>query len=323
MSGIQDRRVAPEGVTAADLAACAAERLLTAKGIRREEIDLVIFASQTPDYQIPATACVLHERLGLGQDCACFDINLGCSSFPYTLATAHGYLMSGIAHTALLLNGDTISHVIHPGDKSLATLHGDAATATLMETTDESGAGFVGFRLGTDGSGWRHIVMPSSGARSPRRLETMKETVDASGNTNSPQHLQMNGAAVFHFSLYKVPEVIRGALLACKLTIDDIDLVLLHQANRTMDDMIYKSLKVPAEKQFYFLEHVGNAAGASSPMLLAEAWRQGRLRPGSLVLIAAFGNGLSWGVTIIRWPKILSGPVDAPTDYLPQIDKKA
>jgi len=316
MSGIVERRVARPGVTAADLAVCAAERLLQEKKIERDKIDLLVFASQTPDYQIPATSCIIHNRLRLRQSCASFDINLGCSAYPYTLAVAHGLLVSGAARTALVLNADTISHVLHPGDRSLVTLHGDAAAATLLESTNEPDVGFVGFHFGTDGAGAKHILIPASGTRSPRGEVDAVETTDDNGNISSPHHLQMNGAAVFHFSLYKVPVVIREALDKYRLRIDDLDLVLLHQANRTMDDMIYKALKVPLEKQFYFIEKVGNAAGASTPMLLAEAWRQGRLRPGSKCLIAAFGNGLSWGITIIQWPGVLGQAVQAAVDYI-------
>jgi len=300
MAGVRERRVVAAGETASDLAYWAAQRLLKDRGVAPEEIDLLVFASQTSDYQLPATACVLHGRLGLGEHCAAFDINLGCSSFPYGLAVVHGMVTAGLAQKALLLNADALTTVVHPLDRGLVPLHGDAAAATLVEPSNAGG--IRAFLLGTQGEGFEHLMIPASGARCPRSADTRREITDESGIVRTAEHLHMNGPAVFHFSVYKVPEVIRQALDKMHLTVDDLDLVLLHQANRTMVDLIYKALEVPAEKRFYFMEEVGNASGASSPMLLAEAWRQGRVRPGSRTLLAAFGVGLSWGVVVIDWP---------------------
>jgi 3-oxoacyl-[acyl-carrier-protein] synthase III len=301
MAGIRERRVVAAGETASDLAYWAAIRLLEDRKVDPKEIDLIIFASQTGDYQIPATACVMHGRLGLSERCAAFDINLGCTSFPYALSVAHGMLISGVARKALVLNAEAITTVIHPKDRGLVPLHGDGAVATLLESTSEKG-GFVGFSLGTEGAGYRHLIIEASGARKPRTAETRKEVTDDSGSVHTLEHLRMDGPAVFHFSVYKVPEVIRDALNRFNMTMADLDLVILHQANRTMIDLIYKALDVPVEKRFYFIEAVGNTSGASTPMALAEAWRQARLKPGTRTLLAAFGVGLSWGVTIIEWP---------------------
>ena len=308
MAGIQERRVVAAGETASDLAYWAAKRLLEDRKVDPGEIDLVIFASQTGDYQIPATACVMHGRLGLSEKCAAFDINLGCTSFPYALSVAHSMLISGVARKALILNAEALTTVIHPKDRGLVPLHGDGAAATLLEPTSEKG-GFIGFSLGTEGAGFRHLLIPASGARVPRTAETGIEVVDDSGSVRTQEHLQMNGPAIFHFSVYKVPEVIKEALSRFDLSVADLDLVILHQANKTMIDLIYKALDVPPEKRFYFIETVGNTSGASSPMALAEAWRQSRLRPGTRTLLAAFGVGLSWGITIIEWPEHLKPAV--------------
>jgi 3-oxoacyl-[acyl-carrier-protein] synthase-3 len=315
MSGIIERRVAPPGVTAADLAYGAARGLLAARAVDPATIDLLIFASQTPDYQIPATACVLQHRLGLRMDCAAFDLNQGCSAYPYTLAVADGLITSGVAKRALLLNADTVTRVIHPQDRSLLALHGDGAAATLLEPVVEDNTGLRGFALGSDGSGAPYICMPASGARQPRSEATRREKSDEAGNVRTDEHLGMNGPAVFHFSVSRMPDIIRGALQKWGLTVDDLDLVLLHQANRTMVDLMYKSLKIAEDKRFYFMETVGNLAGASVAVVLAEAWRQGRLKPGSLTLLVAFGNGLSWGLALHRWPRVLPPPVSAPVDY--------
>jgi 3-oxoacyl-[acyl-carrier-protein] synthase-3 len=310
MAGIQERRVVEPGQTASDLAYCAARRLLEDRHVDPSEIDLLIFASQTGDYQIPATACVLHGRLGLSERCAAFDLNLGCTSYPYTLSVAHSMIVAGVAHSALLLNADALTTVIHPKDRALVPLHGDAAVATLLEPACGS-EGFRGFFLGTDGTGYQHLIMPASGARVPRTAETRQERTDESGVVRTQENLWMNGPAIFHFSVYKVPEIIREALDRLHLTMADVDLVLVHQANKTMIDQIYRALEIPPEKRFYFMEMVGNVSGASTPLVLAEAWRQGRIRPGSSTLLAAFGVGLSWGVTVMTWPQDLRPPVQA------------
>jgi len=314
MAGIKERRVVGPGVTACDLATFAASRFIEARGLAVDEIDLLIFASQTGDYQLPATACVLHQRLGLAETCACIDINLGCSAFPHAVKVAAAMVEAGGCRKALVINAEAISTLIHPKDRGLVPLHGDAAVVTLIEPCQE-GSGLLWAELGTDGSGYSHLIIPASGARIPRTEETRKEVVDETGITRTQEHLFMNGPAVFHFSLHKVPDAIKAALSKHRMSIEDFDLVLLHQANRTMVDMIYKSLKVPPEKRFYFMENVGNASGASSPMLLAEAWRQGLIKPGSRTLLAAFGVGLSWGVMAIRWPAEVAPSRMEPVDY--------
>ncbi len=313
MAGILERRVVRTGQTASDLAFWAAKRLMEDRQLDPCSIDLLIFASQTGDYQIPATACTLHNRLGLSDRCAAFDINLGCSSFPYSLSVANGMICSRVARRALVLNADALTTVIHPKDRGLVPLHGDGAVASLLEPAPDD-CGFDGFYLGTDGAGAGHLMIPASGARNPRSEETRKELLDDKGSVRTMEHLCMNGPAVFHFSVYKVPEVIRHALDAFALTLEDIDLVLLHQANKMMLDLIYKALDVPANKQFLFMETVGNLSGASTPLVLCEAWRRGLIRGGSRTLLAAFGVGLSWGVTAIRWPTELPSMVRGPVE---------
>lgn len=313
MTGVLERRVVAAGQTAADLAYWAARRLIEDRRLDRQSIDLLIFASQTGDYQVPATASVLHGRLGLAEHCAAFDLGMGCSSYPYALSVAHSMIVAGIAHRALVLNAEALSPIIHPRDRSLVPLFGDGAAATLLEPARGAG-GFRGFVLGTSGKSHRSIIIPASGARLPRSPETGREVEDETGIVRTDEHLQMDGPAVFFFSVYKIPGVIKQALQRCELTLDEIDLVLLHQANRTMVDQIYRTLKVPPEKRFYFSELIGNVSGASTPVLLAEAWRQGALRPGMRILLAAFGNGLSWGVTIIEWPPDAGPPVQGPLE---------
>ncbi|MBC2601213.1 3-oxoacyl-ACP synthase III family protein [Puniceicoccus vermicola] len=318
MSGIHNRRVVPPGVTASDLAFVAAQRLFARGKFQREDIDLLIFASQTPDYQIPATACDLHGRLGLKQECGAFDINLGCSAFPYCLAVAHSMLTAGLAKTALLCNADAVSTVVHPKDRGLVPLHGDGAAVCILQRI-EGEEGIEGCLMGTDGKSSRKIVIPASGMRQPRSPATQTEETDSSGSVRTPEQLCMNGPAVFHFSLKTIPTAIESYLSQHDWTLDEIDLVLLHQANKTMVDLIYRALKVPEDKRFYFMEQIGNLAGASTPILLNEAWRQERLKPGQRVLLASFGNGLSWSVTSLVWSSALGKAPEDSVEFDPTL----
>jgi len=289
MSGIHSRRVVVPGVTALDLAEVAVRKLLAEGNTGIDEIDLLVFVTQTPEHQIPATACELHGRLGCVQSCAAFDLNLGCSAFPYALAVVSSMLKSGVARTALLCHADTVSTVVGPEDRGLKPLHGDAASVCILRD-NASAVGIHGFELGTHGQSSHEIMMS----------EPLRANVGSSGE--GLPRLCMNGPAVFHFSIEKIPAVIQTYLSKQSLTIEDMELVLLHQANKTMVDLIYRALNVPKEKRFYFMEDVGNLAGASTPVLLNEAWRQGAISPGDRVLVASFGNGLSWGVSSLVWP---------------------
>ncbi len=299
-SGIRNRRVAPAGVTGADLAYEAAESLLTDSGIDRSTIDLVIHCTQTPDHWLPTTACLLQERLKLPK-CAAFDINLGCTQYVYALSIAHAMIAAGTASRALVLTGDTMTHTLNPLDRSLVPLMGDAGSASLIGLAAE-GEGFLHFELGTDGSGGKYLTIPAGGARIARTAETALEAVDAEGNHRSPEQLYMNGAAIFHFAISTVPKVIASLLVKAGLTIDQVDLVLFHQANRYMLDYLVKKLKIPAEKTHFFVEEIGNTSGSTMPVLLTDALSHGKVRPGALVMLVTFGVGLSWAATLMRWP---------------------
>jgi 3-oxoacyl-[acyl-carrier-protein] synthase-3 len=223
-------------------------------------------------------------------------------------------MVSGVAKKALVINADTLTKVIHPGDRGLVPLHGDGAVVTLLEPASGE-EGILGFELGTDGSGCEHLMMPVSGARRVRSDETKKEIVDDSGSVRTEEHLYMNGPAVFQFSIHEVPEAIKRAFAKWKISVNDLDMLILHQANKMMLDLIYKKLGIPIEKQFFFMKNVGNMSGASTPMVLAEAWRCGRLRAGSLIALASFGVGFSWGITLIRFPKQLPDAIQGAVDF--------
>jgi 3-oxoacyl-[acyl-carrier-protein] synthase-3 len=307
-AGIRNRRVAPPHVTGSDLAYDAACRLIEHHHIDRDSIDLLIFCTQSPDYFLPSTACVLHERLGLKQQCASFDINLGCSQYIYALAVAHGMLSTGVASKALILTGDTMSRTLHSMDRSVVPLLGDAGSASLIGEVPE-GQGFLGFELGTDGTGHKYLIIPAGGFRMPVSEETARETTDEEGNVRTLQNLYMNGAAIFHFAISVVPIALQSLLAKLHLSIEDVDFFLFHQANKFMLDYLFKKLKIPPEKTHFFLEDMGNTSGSTVPLVLTDAWRAGKIRPGALVCMMGFGVGLSWAATVVRWPSNTLGPV--------------
>jgi 3-oxoacyl-[acyl-carrier-protein] synthase III len=301
-SGIHNRRVAAPGICGSDLAFDAADRLLTEREVDRGTIDLLIHCTQSPDYFMPTTACILHERLGLRKECAAFDINLGCSQYVYALSVAASMIEAGTATKALVLTGDTVSHTVHPMDRAVVPLMGDGGSATLLGQVPE-GQGFLGFQLGTDGSGHKYLTIPAGGARMPICAETSVETTDAEGNTRTPENLYMNGAAIFHFAISVVPKTVTGIMAKLNLSPEDIDLFLFHQANQYMLDYLVKKLKIPPEKTHFFLADIGNTSGSTMPTVLTEAFRAGKIKPGSRILMIVFGVGLSWGATVMTWPE--------------------
>lgn len=300
-AGIRTRRVAPAGVSGSDLGYAAADRLLTTNGVDRKSIDLLIFCTQSPDYWLPSTACILQDRLGLGRHCAAFDLNLGCSQYVYALSIAHSMIVAKSATRALVITGDTMSHFVNPQDRAVVPLMGDAGTATLVGTAPD-GEGFLGFELGTDGSGYKHLMIPAGGARIPISETTRVERVDAEGNVRSEENLFMNGVAIFHFAISTVPGVIKSLLAKLELQQEDIDLYLFHQANKYMLDHICKKMGIPPEKSHFYIEDIGNTSGSSLPVVLGDALRHGKIKPGAKVLAIGFGVGLSWGATVVQWP---------------------
>ncbi len=299
-AGIRNRQVAAPGVCGSDLAYDSAKRLIERTALDLHSIDLLIHCTQSPDYFLPTTACVLHDRLGLKKECAAFDINLGCSQYIYALSVAHSMISSGIASRALVLTGDTMTRTINPMDRAVAPLMGDGGSASLVGIVPE-GEGFAGFELGTDGSGHPYLMIPAGGFRKPLSAETAVEVADAEGNVRSPRNLYMSGTAIFHFAISTVPKVVQSILAKNAMTMDDIDLVLFHQANQYMLDYLVKKLKIPAEKTHFYLADIGNTSGSTMPIVLADALRCGKVRKGSRILMVSFGVGLSWAATIMKW----------------------
>jgi 3-oxoacyl-[acyl-carrier-protein] synthase-3 len=302
-TGIAKRHIV-DGELVSDLAAGAGERLFEEHGIDRREVDFLLLCTECPDYFLPATACVVQDRLGLRSDIGALDYNLGCSGFIYGLALARGLIVGGLAKRVLLITADTVSRVIHPHDKSTRTLFGDGAAATLIEreeSADAENGGIGDFSLGTDGSGAQKLMIPAGAWARPPSPETRAETTNRWGNTRTPENLYMDGPEILSFSMRVAPPCMDEVLKRNKITLDEIDLVVFHQASRMLLEKLRDALKIPREKFVVNIENYGNTTSSTIPIALREAELEGRLKKGDRVLVMGFGVGLSWGGTVLRW----------------------
>ena len=299
-TGIRERRVATTELVS-DLATGACERLFAdSPSFDRNEVDMLLLCTETPDYYMPATACLVHRRLGLRQDSGALDYNLGCSGFIYGLALAKSLVFSGVARNVLLVTADTLSKTVNPMDKSTRTIFGDAAAAILVGTGGSGGA-IGGFVLGTDGSGAEKLLIPAGGFAIPRSAETAVERTNMWGNVRSQDNLYMNGPEILEFTVRTVPGCVRDVLERHAMTMEDIDLFVFHQATRLILDHLRKEMAIPEERFYVCMERTGNTVSSTIPIALAEAVREGRVRPGSRVMLVGFGVGFSWGATILTW----------------------
>lgn len=293
--GIYQRRFALPGVTASDLCFAAAEKLIKDNGINREEIDVLIFISQTPDYRMPASAFVLQHRLGLGKHVLAFDINLGCSGFVYGMAVVFGLMNQQNLRKALLLDGETRSRVYSPKDRKTAFLFGDGGVATIIERDEKFGPSY--FSLNSDGSRQNLIKMDAGGYRNPSSLETLREkVVDEYGNIRSDEHGYMNGSEVFNFLISEVPKDFKTILSLAGLEKESIDYFVFHQANDFMNSYLAKKLKLPIEKVPATIQKFGNTSSVSIPLTIASELK-GKLDNAKL-LLSGFGVGMSWASCI-------------------------
>jgi 3-oxoacyl-[acyl-carrier-protein] synthase III len=295
-TGILERHIAASNQCSSDLAQAAAEKLF-AKGLcQREDVDFILFCTQSPDYFLPTTACLLQDRLGLPTSAGALDFNLGCSGYVYGLGLAEGLIATGQAKNILLLMGETYSKFIHPLDKSVRTIFGDAGSATLLTAQETASIG--PFLYGTDGRGGDKLIVPSGGMR--QRQGTGEEVTDASGNRRTDRHLYMDGAEIFTFTLDAVPAAVNGLLAKSGVSLDQIDLFVFHQANQYMLEHLRKKMGLPEKKFLIAMRHCGNTVSSTIPIALHHAQAEGRLTPGSLVMLVGFGVGLSWGATLVR-----------------------
>ncbi len=293
--GVNSRRVASKDETATDLAVKAAEKLFSENpDVSKEDIDYILFCTQSPDYHLPTSACLIQERLGLRTNIGALDFNLGCSGYIYGLSLAKGLISAGIAKNVLLLTGETYSKYLHHRDKGNRTIFGDGATATVVST---EGWGEIGnFALGTDGKGAENLIVRTGCARQPEKMNDLE--FDENGNPVSSDFLFMNGAKIFSFTQKNVPIVVKQTLENNGLNKEDIDLFVLHQANSYMLEFLRKKMKIDEEKFMRYMAEVGNTVSNSIPIALVEAKKQGRLHGN--ILLCGFGVGYSWGGVTIK-----------------------
>ena len=298
-TGIRQRHIVAEDETAADLAEKAACKLFAEHSISPDTIDFVLLATQSPDYYLPTTACILQSRLGIPTTAGALDFNLGCSAFVYGLSLAKGLIAGEVARNVLLITAETYTKYIHPMDKSVRTIFGDGAAATLISATDQGRIGK--FILGTDGTGYSKLIVPSGGMRLRPSALTAVETTDESGNVRSQDNIFMDGTEIFSFTISTVPKTVIAALEKNDLKQEDIDLFVFHQANKYMLDFLCKKCKIAPEKFYMNFADCGNTVSASIPIALARAAQDGALKSGMKVMLVGFGVGLSWGAVVITW----------------------
>ncbi|NIK76091.1 3-oxoacyl-[acyl-carrier-protein] synthase-3 [Paenibacillus castaneae] len=292
--GIYTRNIAGEDESASDLAFKAAEKLFERQVCKREEIDFLIFCTQSPDYLLPTTACLLQDRLGLSTSCGAFDFNLGCSGFVYGLSLAKGLIETGLARNVLLLTADTYSKYINPKDRSVKVLFGDAAAATLI-TGVESNTDMIGpFVFGTDGRGKENLIVHAGGVREPISENSLIESIDEFGNVRSRSNLYMNGPEVFNFTLEAVPDAFQSLLVKSGLLIDDYSMFVFHQANKYMLEHLRKRLRIQVGKFSYCLQDCGNTVSSTIPIALKQESDNNTISSNGKVMLLGFGVGYSW-----------------------------
>ena len=302
--GIEERRIADDNVCASDLCYKAAKQLMEDNNIDPNSIDVLLFVSQTADYRIPATAPILQHRLGLSKNTACLDISLGCSGYVYALSTAFAYASMHGVNRVLLLDGETFSKIVNKRDKVDWPLYGDAATATLVERGEFEESIFI---LKSDGSG-ADAVKIHAGMRNMITLDSCVEREREDGNIRTDLEVYMDGMDVFNFAMSVVPRSIKEIIKEANLTLEDIDYLVFHQANKFMTDFFVKRLRFDANKVPYCIHKYGNTSSTSVPLTIVSELYD-KLGSRKDVILSGFGAGLSWGVAHIVFENCNISPV--------------
>lgn len=294
--GVTSRHVAATDETAGDMAEKAAIKLFEEYSISPKEIDFILLCTQSPDYFLPSTACVLQDRLGIPTSAGALDYNLGCSGCIYGMAMAKGLIAAGIAKNILLLTSETYNKYLHPSDKSNRSIFGDGASACLIST--EGFAEIGEFVLGTDGSGANNLIVKTGAAR--QKVATGNYVEDDEGHVWYDDYLYMNGGAIFNFTLDAVPAMMKEVLAKNHLEGSEIDYYVFHQANKFMLNTIRKVCMLPKDKFYVNLETTGNTVSSTVLIGLKDCIDKKTIKSGDNVMIAGFGVGLSWGGTVLK-----------------------
>lgn len=293
--GVDSRHIAAEDETAGDMAEKAARKLFGEYSIDPKSIDFLMLCTQSPDYFLPSTACVLQNKLGIPTSAGAFDYNLGCSGCIYGMAMAKGLISAGIAKNVLLLTAETYNKYLHPSDKSNRSIFGDGAAACLISI--EGFAEIGEFSLGTDGSGANNLIVKTGASR--QKVSTGKFIEDEENHIWYDDYLYMNGGAIFNFTLDAVPAMMKDILAKNKLAKDEVDYFVFHQANKFMLNTIRKVCVLPKDKFYVNLSETGNTVSSTVLIGLKECMDKQIVKPGDKVMISGFGVGLSWGGTIL------------------------
>ena len=289
-TGIKERRVLEEGKGNADMAFHAAKRALDDAGMEAKDLDAIIMGTVSPDYPFPSSACVLEDMLG-ARNAFSFDVSAACSGFLNALSVADLYIRSGKINNALVVGSDTLSRLLNWQDRATCILFGDGAGAVVLGAT-ENGSGILSTKLRTDGSYVKTLYVPAGGSLKPASLHTVH---------NNEHTIAMNGKEVFKIAVRSMEEISRQALAEAGVSIEQVSLVVPHQANQRIIVALAERLGVPMERVMVNLEKYGNTSAASIPVALDEARRQGRIKPGDIVLFNAFGAGFAWGAAVVKF----------------------
>jgi len=291
-SGIRERHIAAADEATSDLAIKAATAALADAQVNAADIDLLIVATCTPDHPLPATACIVQHKLGVPAHATCFDISAACSGFLYAMEIAYGQLQTNRYKRALIIGAEKLSTITDWTDRTTCVLFGDGAGAAVLKKVDQSGVGILGTDLGADGEFVDNLYIPAGGSRTPATPETVAKRDHC---------IRMNGREVFKSAVRVMETVAREMLEQHQIKPDQISLVIPHQANIRIIEALAGNLKMPIEKFFVNLDRYGNTSSATIPLALDEARRAGRIKPGDITLLIAFGAGLTYGATLIRW----------------------
>ncbi|MEN3940210.1 ketoacyl-ACP synthase III [Prosthecobacter sp. SYSU 5D2] len=291
-TGITERHIAATDEYASDLAFAAATKLFSHPGLDKTWVEALVVCTQSPDYLLPSTACLLQDRLGLSRTVAAFDFTLGCSGFVYGLSLVKGMIESGQIKNAVLVTADTYSKYLGPADRSVRTLFGDGAAACWITAVEQEKESIGPFVFGTDGSGASHLMLRQSASRGFSQTDTAP---------SPPCYLTMNGPEIFRFTLDAVPASVQALCVKAGTRIDEVDLFVFHQANVYMLEHLRQKINIPTEKFYVHMQHCGNTVSSTIPIALKEAVDEGRLKPGMNVMLVGFGVGLSWAATFVRW----------------------
>lgn len=291
-SGIKRRRIAADGETTSDMALKASKAAIESAGLTPHDIDLVIVTTVNPDMLFPSTACILQAKLGIRNNIPCFDLEAACSGFVYGMEVATSMMASGRYKNALVVSSEKMSSMLDWKDRSTCVLFGDGSGAVVLAASGEENAGILGNVLGADGSDTAMLCMPAGGSAMPPSERTVREGL---------HYLKMDGREVFKHAVRIMQEKALEVLDLCGVRAEDVALLIPHQANTRIIETVAKRLKIPSEKVYVNIENYGNTSSASIPIALDEVVRGGKVRKGDLVLLVAFGAGLTWGATLVRF----------------------